>query len=226
MIRALIFDFNGVLADDDPIHMEAFRQVATAEGLSFTDEEYLENYIHLNDWDCFKSLFAEKGRTLTPSKLDELIRRKTACYFQAIDGKTVLFPHSANAIRAAAGRFRLGIASGARRDEILHILRRGGLEGFFSAIVAAEDVEFGKPHPEPFSRAHEKLQEIDSLLKTSECVAIEDSVGGIQSAHDAGMRCLAIAHSYGPERLRAANPEWIIESIADFASWMEKEFSK
>src|SRR5438552_15782862 len=76
MIRALIFDFNGVLADDDPIHMEAFRQVALEEGLSFTDEEYLDNYLPLNDWDCFKTLFAAHSRTLPTSKLDELIRRK------------------------------------------------------------------------------------------------------------------------------------------------------
>jgi beta-phosphoglucomutase-like phosphatase (HAD superfamily) len=57
-------------------------------------------------------------------------------------------------------------------------------------------------------------------------VAIEDSIGGIQSAHEAGMRCLAIAHSYGPDRLRVANPEWVIASIADFESWLEKEVSK
>ncbi len=62
-------------------------------------------------------------------------------------------------------------------------------------------------------------------MKTTECVAIEDSLGGIESAHRAGMRCLAIAHSYGSERLRNANPEWIIESISDFASWMEKDIS-
>src|SRR5262245_23790308 len=226
MIRALIFDFNGVLADDDPIHMEAFRQVAEEEGLSFTDEEYLDTYLPLNDWDCFKTLYAAHGRALAPKKLEELIRRKGVYYFRAISKRTVLVTGAAHAVKAAAGYFPLAIASGARRDEILHILRQGGLEGCFSAIVAAEDVRFGKPHPEPFSRAHEKLRERDASLKTSECVAIEDSIGGIQSAHQAGMRCLAVAHSYGPDRLREANPEWIIDSLADFVSWMEKEFLK
>ncbi len=226
MIRALIFDFNGVLADDDPIHMEAFRKVAKEEGLSFTDDEYLDKYLPLNDWDCFKSLFRERARPLLPQKLEELIQRKSTYYFQAIAEKTVLFAGAAPAVRAAAGRFRLAIASGARRDEILHILKQGELENYFSAIVSAEDVQFGKPHPEPFSRAHEKLKEKETSLKTSECVAIEDSIGGIQSAHEAGMRCLAIAHSYEPERLRSAKPEWVISSIADFVSWMEKEVSK
>ena len=118
------------------------------------------------------------------------------------------------------------LADGARRDEIIHILTQGNLAECFNVVVAAEDVEFGKPHPEPFRRAHEKLKERDASLNVSDCVAIEDSIGGIQSAHEAGMRCLAIAHSYGPERLRAANPEWIIDSIADFIPWLEKEVSK
>src|SRR5439155_26562965 len=91
MIRALIFDFNGVLADDDPIHMEALRQVTQEEGLSFTEEEYLDKYLPLNDWDCFKTLFAERARPLPPAQLDDLIRRKSVYYFQAIAQKTVLF---------------------------------------------------------------------------------------------------------------------------------------
>ena len=91
MIRALIFDFNGVLADDDPIHMEAFRQVAREEGLSFTDEEYLDKYLPLNDWDCFKTLFQEHEPPLSAEKLDQLIRRKGVHYFQAIAEKNVLF---------------------------------------------------------------------------------------------------------------------------------------
>src|SRR5262245_20711578 len=165
MIRALIFDFNGVLADDDPIHMEALRRVAREEGLSFTDEEYLDKYLPLNDWDCFKTLFEKSALPLPPRKLDELIGRKSVYYFQAMAEKTVLFSDAARAVEAAAGRCSLAIASGARREEILHILRNGGLEERFSAIVAAEDVQFGKPHPEPFLRAHEKLRDKDASLK-------------------------------------------------------------
>ena len=222
MIRALIFDFNGVLADDDPIHMEAFRQVADEEGLSFTDDDYLEKYLPLNDWDCFETLFTQYSRPLPPEKLDDLIQRKSVYYFRAIAEKTVLFSDAAKAVRSAAGRCRLAIASGARRDEILHILKQGDIDKYFSAIVSAEDVQFGKPHPEPFSRAHEKLKEMDGSLSVSDCVAVEDSIGGIQSAHAAGMRCLAVAHSYRPDRLQAGNPEWIIPSLADFVPWMEE----
>jgi beta-phosphoglucomutase len=223
MLRALIFDFNGVLADDDPIHMEAFRRVADEEGLSFTYDEYMEKYLPLNDRDCFKILFAEHGLPLTLEHVNRLIDRKGIYYFRMIAEKTVLFEEAAAAVRAAATRYPLAIASGARGTEIRHILAQSGLDDCFSAIIAAEDVQFGKPHPEPFLRAHEKLRERHDSLKPSDCVAVEDSLAGIQAAHDAGMRCLAIAHSYRSDRLRAANPEWIIESIADFVPWLDKE---
>ena len=221
MIRALIFDFNGVLADDDPIHMEAFRRVAEQEGLSFTDDQYLERYLPLNDRDCFNILFSESGRPLSSARLQELISRKGAYYFEMIARKTILFEKAPAAIRAAAREYPLAIASGARRTEIRHILRQDGLEAYFSTIISAEDVQFGKPHPEPFLRAHEKLKDRHGSLECGECVAIEDSFGGIQAAHDAGMRCLAIAHSYKPDRLKAANPEWIIDTIADLLAWLE-----
>ena len=226
MIRALIFDFNGVLADDDPIHMQALREVAREEGLEFTDEEYLDNYLPLNDWDCFKSLYAKYSTPLPPEKLDELIRRKSVYYFRAIANRSVMFGAAPAAVQAAAGRCSLAIASGAKMDEIRHILKEAGLHRLFSAIVAAEDVTFGKPHPEPFSRALDRLCELEPSLKASECVAIEDSLGGIESAHGAGMRCLAVAHSYDRGRLQDARPEWIIDSIADFVPWLNGQLEK
>jgi beta-phosphoglucomutase-like phosphatase (HAD superfamily) len=223
MIRALIFDFNGVLADDDPIHMQAFREVAREEGLEFTDEDYLDRYLPLNDRDCFRTLYEKNSRILPDSKLHELIDRKSVYYFRAIADRPVMFESAAAAVHAAAGKVPLAIASGAKLNEIRHILSEAGLHGCFTAIVAAEDVEFGKPHPEPFLRALDKLREREPSLKASECVAIEDSIGGIQSAHKAGMRCVAVAHSYGRDRLLTANPEWIIDSIADFLRWLENE---
>ena len=226
MIRALIFDFNGVLADDDPIHMQALREVAREEGLEFTDEEYLDRYLPLNDWDCFKMLYQKHSAPLPAHKLDELIRRKSVYYFRAIADKSVMFGAAPAAVQAAAGKCQLAIASGAKIDEIRHILTEAGLHGCFGAIISAEDVEFGKPHPEPFLRAFAKLKEREPSLKASECVAVEDSLGGIQSAHEAGMRCVGVAHSYDRERLKSANPEWIIDSIADFVPWLEKEISK
>ncbi len=220
MIRAVIFDFNGILADDDPIHMHAFRRVAEEEGLGFKDQEYMDRYLPLNDHDCFEQLWQKHGRDLRNGELAELIRRKSVYYFKAIERKQVLFEGAAEAVRAAADRGPVGIASGASKGEIRYILGAAGLEDYFSAIVAAEDVKHGKPHPEPFLLAHERLTAHCAGLEPSECVAVEDSLGGIQSAHSAGMPSLGIAHSYSRDRLKGADARWVIDSISDFTKWL------
>jgi len=220
MIRAVIFDFNGILADDDPIHMQAFRRVAGEEGLGFEDEEYMDRYLPLNDQDCFGQLWQNNGRILRNGELEELIRRKSVYYFGAIEQKQVLFEGAAEAVRAASKRGLVGIASGASIREIRHILGAAGLLDSFSAIVAAEDVRRGKPDPEPFRLACDRLRERCADLEPSECLAVEDSLGGIQSAQSAGMPCLGIAHSYSRDRLEGANARWVIDSISDFSDWL------
>jgi beta-phosphoglucomutase-like phosphatase (HAD superfamily) len=221
MIRAVIFDFNGILADDDPIHMHALRRVAEEEGLTFTEDEYMERYLPLNDRDCFHELWLKNRRELQDEKLDELIRRKSDFYFRAISGKSVLFKGAAEAVRAAACRGPVGIASGARIGEIRHILSSAELLECFSTIVAAEDVRCGKPDPEPFQVAFERLREHCTDLEPKECAAVEDSLGGIRSALLAGMPCLGVAHSYTRERLKEAGPHWVIESIQQFGDWLD-----
>jgi len=220
MIRAVIFDFNGILADDDPIHMQALRRVVEEEGLGFTEDEYMEHYLPLNDRDCFDELWKKDNRTFRAGELDELIRRKSDYYFTAIDRKNVLFSGAASAVRAAARRGPVAIASGARLGEIRHILGAAGLLEFFSTIVAAEDVQRGKPDPEPFQLACDRLKNYCAQLVPQECVAVEDSLGGIQSAHSAGMPCLGVAHSYSRGRLEEAKPQWVIDSISDFTEWL------
>jgi HAD superfamily hydrolase (TIGR01509 family) len=220
MIRAVIFDFNGILADDDPIHMQALRRVAEEEGLTFTEDDYMQHYLPLNDRDCFQELWQKNARKLRAGELDDLISRKSVYYFGAIEQKNVLFEGAASAIRAAAGRGPVAIASGARIGEIRHILGSAGLLDSFSTIVAAEDVQHGKPDPEPFRLAFERLRKSCETLLPSECVAVEDSIGGIQSAHGAGMSCLGVAHSYSRARLEEARPRWVIDSISDFAGWL------
>jgi beta-phosphoglucomutase len=131
----------------------------------------------------------------------------------------VLFDGAVEAVRAAASRGPVGIASGASIGEIRHILGTAGLLDAFSAIVAAEDVEHGKPDPEPFRLACDRLSEHCAGLKPSECLAVEDSLGGIQSAQSAGMPCLGIAHSYSRDRLEG-KASWVIDSISDFSEWL------
>jgi len=222
MIRAVIFDFNGILADDDPIHMHAFRRVVEEEGLTFSDADYMERYLPLNDRDCFQELGKKHTLELPEAELGKLIQRKSDYYFSAIERKDVLFEGAAAAIRAAASRGPVGIASGARSGEIRHILGAAGLLESFSTIVAAEDVQRGKPDPQPFQFAFNRLKESCADLEPQDCAAVEDSLGGIQSALSAGIPCLGVAHSYPRERLEKARPQWLIDSIADFGDWLKK----
>jgi beta-phosphoglucomutase len=222
MIRAVIFDFNGVLADDDPIHRQALHKVAVEEGITFTEDEYMESYLALNDRDCFQALWTKNQRTLKQGELDELMRRKGVYYFSAIEEKDVLFNGAAVAVRAAASRGPVAVASGARIGEIRHILGKGGLLDCFSTIVGMEDVRRGKPDPEPFALAFARLGERLPGLSLEECAAVEDSLGGIQSAHSAGIPCLGVAHSYSRSRLEEAKPKWVIDSISDFSEWLNR----
>ena len=114
------------------------------------------------------------------------------------------------------------MASGARIEEIRHILSKANLLDCFSTIVAMEDVRRGKPDPEPFSLAFARLRDTMPSLTPDECAAVEDSLGGIQSAHLAGISCLGIAHSYPRSRIEAANPKWVIDSISDFSEWLNR----
>jgi HAD superfamily hydrolase (TIGR01509 family) len=222
MIRAVVFDFNGILADDDPIHMEALLRVAREEGLSFTRNEYKEKYLALQDSDCFREIWRAGNRTLDERKSADLIQRKGVYYFEAIRGRDVLFQGAREAVQAARLRGPVAIASGARETEIHHILAGAGLLSPFATIVAAEHVQKGKPNPEPFQVAWQRLRDVVRDLKVEECLAVEDSIGGLESARAAGLHCLGVTHSYPRERLEG-KAHAVIDSIAEFPVWLEQQ---
>ena len=145
--------------------------------------------------------------------------RKSSCYYRLLGDNLVLFEGADRAVRAAAANCPLGIASGARRDEINWILNASALRTYFSVIVAAEDVEAGKPSPEPFLKATEELAKRHGPLEPEMCLAVEDSVGGIRSAKSAGLECLAVEHSYDRSHLTEA--DWILASIQEFENWIK-----
>ena len=220
MFQAVVFDFNGVLANDEPVHLEAFRSVAFQEGLNLTDDVYYERYLAFNDWDLFRALYRDNDRNLLDNELETLVTRKSESYHRSLEGRQVLFDGAERAVKAAAENCPLGIASGARRDEIDRILQAGSLGNYFSVIVAAEDVEEGKPGPEPFLKATDQLASRHGRLDRGRCLAVEDSFGGIRSAKAAGLGCLAVEHSYDQSHLVEA--DWILKSIREFDQWIRE----
>jgi beta-phosphoglucomutase len=208
MLRAIIFDFNGVIVNDEPIHFLAMRDVVSEFGLDLTEQEYWSRYLPLDDEQCLKAICDNHSIRLSEQQKERALVRKATRYMELIGDQYPLIPGATEFVRAAALRYPLALASGARRDEIERTLEACTLLSCFKVIVAAEDFALGKPHPDSFLLA---LQHLNRLLNDTpsvlpgECLVIEDAVAGVQGAKAAGMKCLAISTSYPREKLHAAH---------------------
>src|SRR6266851_3231976 len=181
MLKAIIFDCDGVIADTEPIHMAALARVLAEEGIMLREEDYFAHYLALDDRGCFTTALAGGGRTLTQEQLSAMIRRKAEYVEPAMRSGLKILPGAAELIRLASEVYPLAVASGALRAEIELVLKYGGLRDRFRVIVSAEDVPRGKPHPDPFLKACELLNALTGdHIEAAECLVIEDSIHGIR----------------------------------------------
>lgn len=208
MLRAVIFDFNGVIVDDEPIHFELFQKVFREEGIALSKADYYSRYLGFDDRGAFMAGFHDNRRILEADKLAELIERKARYYQDAIRSHVDIFPGVTTLVGSLAANVPLAVASGALRHEIDTILKTAALLEHFRAIVSAEDVERGKPEPEIFLKALAALNNLnngDRSIQATECVVIEDSKEGVRGARRAGMKCLAVTNSHPAEQLSEAD---------------------
>lgn len=217
-LKAIIFDFNGVIVDDEPLHLELFRKVLQEEMIFLTDEDYHEKYLGFDDRGCFTAVLCDNSRTPDAANetfIQELIERKAEYYRQAIQERMLLFPGVVDLVRRSAEQYPLAIASGALRSEIEFVLQRGEIRDCFQVIVAAEDVSECKPDPEGYLKALDQLNAaLNTEIQAHECLVIEDSLAGIEAAKAAGMRCVAVTNSYSSHELTAADA--IVTSLVGF----------
>lgn len=204
---AVLFDFDGVVADTEGIHLACFQQVLAPEGLDLTDEAYFANYVGLNDRDCLAAVYGDRGRTISARKIADLTAEKTRRVLETFARSLEPIEGSVRLIRrlAEAGT-PLAVCSGALGEEIRQAAGALGVLEAFEVIVAAEDVANGKPDPEGFALALAKLADHRGrALRPERTVVIEDTPGGIAAGKSAGMGVMAVATTHDPSALTAAD---------------------
>jgi HAD superfamily hydrolase (TIGR01509 family) len=217
LLRAIIFDFDGILVDSEPLIMKLVQEMAAQEGWTISEEEYYRDYLALDDRAIIEHIYSTQGRPLSAARRDELLAWKVRAYEKIIHDGLPPLPGAAEFVLSAARHFPLAIASGSLRAEIEHLLQKLGLREKFAVMATADDCERSKPDPEIYLKALTRLQELprlhEPLLAAGECLAIEDAPLGVVAAQAAGMRCLALAHSRPRAELQHA--DWVAHQFAD-----------
>jgi beta-phosphoglucomutase len=209
-LRAIIFDFNGVLADDETPHFLAFQQALAEDGLTLTKETYYGVYLGMDERNCTAALLESAGGGRDPARLRRILERK-ATLFRAYTSmhKPPLFEGVVEFVKQAGARCRLAIASGGRREQIESALRGTPIERDFPVIVSAEDTRLGKPDSGIYRLALARLNKTAPRprppIRPPECLVIEDSRAGIRAALAAGMRVVGLATTYPADQLTEAH---------------------
>lgn len=207
MLAAVIFDFDGIIVDTEPLHYRAFQEILVPLGLGYSWAEYLRLYIGFDDRDAFRNTFRSSGRTLSDKELQSLVREKGAAFQGIIAAGVEAYQGVVELVRAIAGNLPLALCSGALPSDIEPILKQLGIAGLFDVIVTAADVQASKPDPESYILAVTGLNTAypDREITAARCLAIEDTPAGIASARGAGLMVLAVTNSYPEENLAVAD---------------------
>jgi len=197
---AVVFDFDGVLADSERLHFAAFRDVLGDEGWTLSERDYFERYLGFDDAALVSEFARDRQIAIAAPAQAALVQRKAEVFQSRLAAADVLYPGAPAAIARLGARYRLAIASGSLAVEIHTVLAAAGLSQAFAAVVGADDVPQSKPAPDPYLAAVRALG-----VPASAAVAIEDSRWGLESARAAGLRTIALTTSYGAAALDGAD---------------------
>lgn len=217
MLKAVIFDFDGVITDSEILHLRAFNRVLAQYGIEITTKAYYKNYLGLTDFECFKLVADERQLALDDQRIANLMKQKTQIFEQLAEteGKIIEGVHDFLKM-LEQNNILMAICSGAVQAEIELILEQARLRHFFAAIVSADQIKKGKPHPEGFLLTLQRLNhERDDPILREQCIVIEDSRWGLEAAKAAGMHTIAVTNSYDADQLTLA--EKIVARLAELS---------
>jgi beta-phosphoglucomutase-like phosphatase (HAD superfamily) len=212
-LEGVVFDFDGVIANSEPLHLRVYQTLLAQEGLPFSASEYYERYLGIDDVGVLEALAHDKGLDIGGDRMARLIARKTEIFLRLARDGQVLFDGAADCLTTVAAVVPVAIASGALRHEIEQILDGAGLRALVPVIIAAGETPRGKPAPDPYAAAVEQMSRgLGAPIDPSRVVAIEDSRMGLRSARAAGLRTLGLATSYPAGTLTEA--EYVLADIS------------
>jgi beta-phosphoglucomutase len=210
---AVVFDFDGVIVNSEPLHFQAFREVLGAERIELSEEEYYRELIGFDDKGAFRHVFKIRDLPLSPKLFLSLMTRKSEAVMGLIQHRQFnALPGVEQFVRSLWRHRPLAICSGALREEIEAMLEGVSLRDCFQVIVAAEDVTVGKPDPQGYLLTLKLLGEkLHRHLKPEDCLIVEDAPTVIHSVRGVGFPTLAVTTSYPAEKLAHAN--WVVQSL-------------
>lgn len=218
-LKAILFDFNGVIINDETIHEELIGELLIQENLRYSSGEYRSLCLGKSDRVCLRDMLERRGRIPNEVYLQQLMQKKSAAYQErlAVIEKLPIYAGLEDAIyNFRLAKLPLGIVSGAMRQEVDMVLERSNLKQYFSIIVTGDEITTSKPDPEGYLLGAKKLGEMfpELDLQPQECLAIEDTPVGMQAAKRAGMQVVGVANTY-PYHFVQRHCNWAVDYLWD-----------
>jgi beta-phosphoglucomutase len=239
-INAVIFDFNGILVDDEPVHFTLFSEILANEGVTLSENDYRERYLGYDDRKCFETVLLDSQKSADTEHIDRLIIQKARRYVQVASEGLRFFPAAGETLRTMAARWPVAICSGALRAEIEYSLKLLNRLDHVVVIISAEDTTKCKPDPEGYQLAlaalrnhvgdgkvgmNTRTKKLTNLAPMN-CLVVEDSLAGIVSAKSAGMWAVGVPNTYTTEQLLEAGADDVILGLGNLTpQWIDRRFA-
>ena len=227
MIKGILFDFNGVIINDEPVQMRAYQEILKNEGIDLTEDDYYSS-LGMDDKRFVQAAFERADKAADDDKIREITHAKTAKWREMIDQDLPLFDGIRDFVEKMSREFTLGIVSMAKFEEIDHVLSLAGLGKFFSIIISAADVTACKPDPQCYREGFQRLDAFRTAnghlpMTHGECLAIEDAPPGIVAARKVGLATLGVTNTVSADKMRAAGADAVAVRLDD---WMPESIRR